>query len=193
MKASPESPRLFENNFLDFFSRSPWWTVPLFWLPVCGYLIYQGPKDWSLFLIPLGFFIWGLTEYLLHRFIFHMEFEGKLGKRFHFLMHGVHHEWPNDRFRLVMPLLVALLIAVPFALFYHWFWGPELFCPFFAGFLLGYVEYECTHYAVHHVKSKHPVFMRLKRHHLLHHHSDSHAGTKFGVSSPLWDKIFKTR
>ena len=184
---------MFQNDFFDFFSRSPWWTVPLVWAPIAGYLIYLGPKDWRLGLVPVGMFVCGLTEYLLHRFVFHFEFESKAGQYVHFLIHGVHHEWPNDRYRLVMPLVAAFLIAIPFSAFYYFLLGPVLFCPFFAGFLLGYVEYECTHYALHHLKSKHPVFMGLKRHHLLHHHSKAHAGTKFGVSSPLWDLVFKTR
>lgn len=192
MKPSPESPRMFQSDFLDFFSRSPWWTVPLIWVPIASYLIYLGPKDERLCLIPIGFAMWTLTEYLLHRFVFHYKFSSKAGKYVHFLIHGVHHEWPNDRYRLVMPLAAAALIAVPFSTFYYALLGPILFYPFFGGFLLGYVEYECTHYAVHHLKSKQPVFMWLKRHHLLHHHSMSHAGTKFGVSSPVWDRVFRT-
>lgn len=192
MKASPESPRMFQNDFLDFFSRSPWWMVPLFWLPVVAFLVSNTQHPKHLILIVVGFCVWSVTEYLLHRFLFHFEFRGEAGQMVHFIIHGVHHRWPNDQYRLVMPLVAAMIIALPFAVSFYWLLGPILFYPFFGGFLLGYVEYECTHYAMHHIKSKNPIFMKLKRHHLLHHHNKACEGTRFGVSSSLWDHVFKT-
>ena len=64
-------------------------------------------------------FTWTFVEYTLHRFVFHYEFSSKTGQTVHFLIHGVHHEWPNDGYRLVMPLAAAALIAVPFSIFYY--------------------------------------------------------------------------
>ena len=193
MKPSPQSPRMFQSDFLDFFSRSPWWSVPLVWLPICGYLIYLGPKDSRLALILVGIFVWSLTEYLLHRFVFHYEFQTQNGQYVHFLIHGVHHQWPRDKYRLVMPISVGMIIATPFALFYWFLLGPVLFYPFFAGFLLGYVGYDCIHYALHHMKSQSAFFKALRKHHMMHHHNKTQmATTKFGVSSSLWDRVFRT-
>jgi sterol desaturase/sphingolipid hydroxylase (fatty acid hydroxylase superfamily) len=47
------------------------------------------------------------------------------------------------------------------------------------------------HYSVHFFpRVQHPVFRKLRRHHMNHHFRDAHNG--FGVSSPLWDRIFRT-
>lgn len=34
-----KSLRLFRNDFVETFSKAYWWTVPLFWVPVCLYFI----------------------------------------------------------------------------------------------------------------------------------------------------------
>ncbi len=35
------------------------------------------------------------------------------------------------------------------------------------------------------------VWLWLKQYHMRHHYKDDHAG--YGVSSPLWDHVFRTR
>ncbi|MBL4818021.1 MAG: sterol desaturase family protein [Deltaproteobacteria bacterium] len=192
MKASCEFPRVFENRILEITTRSPWWMVPLLWLPTSAALIYMGPKGWALALIPVGMFAWTLTEYALHRFLFHYEFTSEAGKLFHKMVHGAHHILPNDPYRAGTPLGLSIPFAFSFALIFYWLLGPEWFFPFYAGVLLGYVVYERVHYAAHHIKSKRPWFMKLKRHHLLHHHSKAAAGTKFGVTNMFWDRVFGT-
>ena len=54
-------------------------------------------------LVAAGLLIWTLTEYWLHRLVFHWEPDHPIGSRLHFIIHGVHHDHPNDRLRLVMP------------------------------------------------------------------------------------------
>jgi len=198
MRASPESPRMLQNDFLDFFSRTPWWVVPLIWIPVVSGLFRHGVMERGADLLPAiavalsGTFVWTLSEYGLHRTFFHWKANTMWGPRLHFLVHGVHHEWPQDRYRLVMPPLVGVLIAVPFASVFWFTLGPVWFFPFFAGFLAGYICYDCIHYATHHLKWTNPVFQAVKKHHLLHHHSPKHKYRKYGVSSPLWDLVFGT-
>ena len=51
----------------------------------------------------LGVLLWTLLEYLIHRYIFHYEPKTGVGKRLHYIIHGVHHDYPNDGKRLVMP------------------------------------------------------------------------------------------
>ena len=51
---------------------------------------------------------WTLTEYWLHRFVFHFEPEKGIGARLHWIIHGVHHDHPNDPLRLVMPPSVSV-------------------------------------------------------------------------------------
>lgn len=198
MRESPESPRMFKSNWLDALSRSPWWLVPLIWLPASASFFGYGQNHYpmtakaAVLWLAFGWIAWTASEYLLHRFVFHFQREHWLIERAHFFIHGVHHLWPNDRYRLVMPPAVSALLCVPFSAFFYSILGPSLFYVFFAGYLLGYVQYECTHYAVHHIKFKSPLFTYLKRHHLSHHFSKHYAEKKFGVSTPVWDFIFRT-
>ena len=69
-------------------------------------------------------------------------------------------------------------------------WGAPLGEPFFAGFVVGYLFYDGTHYYVHHFVPTTRWGKFLRRHHMTHHFADHDGG--FGVSSPLWDLIFRT-
>ncbi len=201
MRASPESPRMFDSDLLDALSRIPWFVVPILYGPITLGLFTFGVLGRglsplaSLGLAAAGLLLWTLTEYGLHRTYFHWIPETSWGPRMHFIVHGVHHDWPDDRYRLVMPPAVSLLLLV---LFYLLFWailGPILVFPFLSGFVLGYMIYDCTHYAIHHYKPGQVgfaarVFKRLKAHHMNHHFN--HPDRKFGVSTTLWDHIFRT-
>ena len=63
----------------------------------------------GLFLV--GVLVWTLLEYIIHRYVFHYEPKSRLGKQFHFIVHGVHHDYPNDARRLVMPPSISLPLA----------------------------------------------------------------------------------
>ncbi len=196
MRASPESPRMFESDFLDFFTRTPWFVVPALWLPMVagtfGWGLVEKKLDIlvsvAVFLLFIG--VWTLAEYLLHRFVFHWVPKTRWGPTFHFFAHGVHHQWPSDRYRLVMPPAAAALLAPLFYGLFRLLLGPAWVFPAFAGFMLGYVVYDCTHYALHHLRLDHPAFKRLRAHHMNHHHN--HDDRRFGVSSMFWDRVFGT-
>jgi sterol desaturase/sphingolipid hydroxylase (fatty acid hydroxylase superfamily) len=190
-----ESVRIFKNPILDLFSRVHW-SVPLFfWIPVVIVSLYKGfssgvslPLTVLLFVAALGF--WTLAEYVLHRFIFHFHPTTALGKRISFLTHGVHHDYPNDSKRLVMPPLLGAPLAAIFYLTFYWVLGEVYVFPFFAGFISGYLVYDMMHYAIHHAKSSNRLFQEIKTHHMVHHFNDAESG--FGVSSKLWDIVFQT-
>ena len=63
--------------------------------------------------------------------------------------------------------------------------------PLFAGLLTGYLVYDMTHYATHHLAMKWGFLKFLKRYHLLHHYKTP--DDRYGISSPLWDFVFGTR
>ena len=187
---------MFESDFMEMFSKVHW-SVPLFlFLPIISYCIYQG---WliqahlgQLFLcLVVGILFWTVTEYVLHRFVFHYQPPGKWGARIHFMFHGVHHDYPNDSMRLVMPPAVSIPLAYLFFLLFNWLVPTPYLYPFFAGFLVGYLCYDMLHYAIHHAPMKGKVWMALKAHHLKHHFKDPHNG--YGVSSPIWDIIVGTQ
>lgn len=187
---------MFENELLEKFSRIHPATPFVVYVPLIATMLYRSYARNMTFLAAAGLvvggiFVWTLSEYFLHRYVFHWYKDTAFGRRVHFLLHGVHHDFPNDADRLVMPLLTSVPLAVIFySLFYVVFGGVTLAEPFFAGFALGYLSYDGTHYAVHHFKQTSRIGKFLKRHHMLHHHADHDGG--FGVSSPIWDYVFGT-
>ncbi len=191
-----ETVRMFENDLLESFSRVHPATPLALYVPAISYLVYYGFTTYPLILshfltlFAAGLFVWTLTEYTLHRFVFHFVHDSRWGRRAHFIFHGVHHDYPNDTRRLVMPPSVSIPLAAFFYVLFRLLLGPSLVAPFFAGFLTGYLFYDMTHYAVHHFPIKGRVFSALRRHHLLHHFQQPDRG--FGVSSPLWDHVFGT-
>lgn len=197
LRASDESPRMFDNEALDLLSRTPWWTVPLLWIPGSAAFFTIGlsqgaPPLLSALAFVAGVLLWTLTEYSLHRSVFHWIPAAPWGDRFHFFVHGVHHQWHWDRFRLVMPPAVSLLLCVVFGLAFRLVLGPVWMWPSFAGFVLGYCVYDCAHYAVHHLKWQARWFQRLRAHHMSHHHNPKYHSLRFGVSTMLWDRVFGT-
>ena len=191
-----ESARIFESDFLELFTHVHWSVPIILYLPLVIALIavtaanpaLTGSEGVAYFVA--GVFIWTLAEYLLHRFVFHYEPTSDLGKRIHFLTHGVHHDYPNDSKRLVMPPSVSIPLATLFYFFFLLLVGPDAVSPFFAGFILGYIFYDEIHYATHHAPMKGKVGQFLKHHHVRHHYQEP--DRRFGVSSPLWDHIFGT-
>ncbi len=190
-----ESIRIFKNPILDLFSRVHWSTPLFFWVPVVFVSLYKGFSNGVslgatvlLFLGAIGF--WTFAEYLLHRYIFHYHPTTAIGKRISFLTHGVHHDYPNDSKRLVMPPLLGAPLAAIFYLAFYCALGDRYVFPFFAGFITGYLIYDMMHYALHHANFSNPFLQEMKTHHMVHHFNDAESG--FGVSSKLWDIVFRT-
>jgi sterol desaturase/sphingolipid hydroxylase (fatty acid hydroxylase superfamily) len=173
------SPRLFKNRFLDFFSRIHPAVPAIIFGPVIVALIALGTREGvgtveTVLLVLAGLALWTLAEYWLHRKFFH----------------GVHHDHPNDKLRLVMPPGASVpLAALFFGAFYLVFGLPTAY-PVFSGFLIGYLAYDYTHYYLHHFVPKSDLGKRLREQHMRHHFQDHRYG--FGVSSPLWDVVFGT-
>ena len=185
---------MFESNLLDRLSRvHP--VIPLvIFIPAIAVLFALGqegspPLEVSVW-IAGGWLFWTLTEYWLHRLVFHFEPEDGIGARLHWIIHGVHHDHPNDKLRLVMPPGASIPLA---ALFFGIFWlifGLPTAYPLFAGFLLGYLVYDYMHYYLHHAVPRTKLGKRLREQHMRHHFQDHRYG--YGVSSPLWDAVFRT-
>lgn len=191
-----ETVRMFENGFLERLTRIHY-SVPLFlFIPVIIYSLYRAIwidhiNNLSLAgYILLGLFVWTLTEYVMHRFVFHWMPPGKLGERMHFVFHGVHHDYPSDSKRLVMVPTISIPLATLFFFLFKLILGHVNVFPFFVGFLSGYLFYDMVHYAIHHYNFKSKFWLDLKHHHMLHHYKDMDNG--YGVSSKFWDLIFRT-
>ena len=193
---STESVRMFKNDFLESLSKVHF-TVPLFaFIPVifiCSYvaLFKTGLGILNFFeMLAAGLFIWTLTEYILHRFVFHYIPKAPWALRLHFIFHGVHHDYPSDAKRLVMPLSASIPLATGFFFLFKYLLPTNYVYGFFAGFIIGYLVYDIGHYAIHHFNFKGGLWKKIKQHHMLHHYQDPSKG--YGVSSALWDKIFQS-
>jgi len=186
---------MFDSAFLNLFSRVHPAVPALVFVPVVVAMEWLGASRGlgagTLVLLTLGGVgIWTLTEYWLHRLVFHWEPDNEFGHRMHFIIHGVHHDHPNDKLRLVMPPAVSIPLAALFYVAFHLVFGsPEAF-PLFAGFIGGYLIYDYTHYYVHHFVPKSETGKKLREQHMRHHFQDHRYG--FGVSSPIWDAVFRT-
>jgi sterol desaturase/sphingolipid hydroxylase (fatty acid hydroxylase superfamily) len=191
-----DSVRLFKNPLLEKLSHVHPIVPLLVWGPVAVWLIWRAVVVHGLGLGGLaiigvaGLVTWTLAEYLLHRYLFHFEPKTDLGRRFIYLFHGVHHDTPQDKTRLLMPPAGALpIIAVLYFMF--WLVLPYPWAePFTGFFIIGYLVYDYIHYATHHFPMKHPALQFLKHYHMRHHFSGEHG--RYGVSSPFWDRVFGT-
>ena len=189
------SPPLFESEFLNFFSRVHPAIPAAIFVPVIVAMEWLGADrglgTGELVLLTLGGVgIWTLTEYWLHRLVFHWEPDHALGRRLHFVIHGIHHDHPNDKLRLVMPPAVSIPLAALFLGAFALLFGTPAAYPLFAGLIFGYLVYDYTHYYVHHFVPKSKLGKRLREQHMRHHFQDHRFG--YGVSSPLWDVVFGT-
>ncbi|ODM16295.1 hypothetical protein SI65_08294 [Aspergillus cristatus] len=193
-----ESAPLF-GNFLEPLSKTAWYVVPIIWLPCIAYGTTVGFSGMSNASAAAGYwvfglFFWTLIEYVMHRFLFHIDTllpDNRVGITLHFLLHGIHHYLPMDKYRLVMPPTLFVLLAAPFwkfahaVIFYDWYAAVLAYC----GGVFGYVCYDMTHYFLHH-RNLPSYYKQLKKYHLQHHFADFDNG--FGVTSRFWDVVFGT-
>lgn len=192
-----ETPRLFDNEFMEKLSHIHPSVVLIIYIPVVAYFLYRSFVRGELGagsivgVFFLGLLFWTFFEYMAHRYVFHFHAKGNIGKKFMFIIHGVHHDYPRDPKRLVMPPPVSIPLAVVTYAIFSLVLGPVYTSPFFAGFVFGYICYDMIHYGSHHFSMKIiPGGLWLQKHHSRHHYQDENYG--FGVSSPLWDFIFGT-
>jgi sterol desaturase/sphingolipid hydroxylase (fatty acid hydroxylase superfamily) len=106
------------------------------------------------------------------------------------MIHGVHHDHPNDPLRLVMPPAASIPLAIIVVGAIFLVAGTVHGLAVAAGFLIGYLVYDEIHYALHHHVPKSRLGKRLRELHMRHHFQDDEKG--FGISAPYWDMVFRT-
>jgi 4-hydroxysphinganine ceramide fatty acyl 2-hydroxylase len=96
----------FDNPIMDKLSKTNWFVVPLIWLPFVGFQLYNSmnsansTKEIAVQGFITGLLFWTLFEYVLHRFLFHLDDfvpDHPLALLVHFTLHGIHHHMPMDR------------------------------------------------------------------------------------------------
>lgn len=188
------SPRMFDSNLLDRLSRVHPIVPVIIFVPAITILFLSGAWYMSpgavLAYAVGGYLFWTLTEYWLHRVVFHFEPDKGIGRRLHWIIHGVHHDHPNDPLRLVMPPGASVPLAAGFLLLFWAVLPYPSWLVFGAAFLAGYLAYDMLHFHVHHHRPTTRLGRRLRELHMRHHFQDHTTG--FGVSAPFWDHVFGT-
>jgi sterol desaturase/sphingolipid hydroxylase (fatty acid hydroxylase superfamily) len=208
--------RMFGSDLLERLSHVHPLVPHMLYLPVIALMPVLAVRDGQgvgpiALLFAAGALAWTLVEYVIHRFVFHppqwIENETRavtasLGRddavlpalpslrhKFYFLVHGVHHDYPNDSGRLVMPPSVSIPLAIVFFFLFRWLLGVAAWATF-GGFVAGYLAYDTTHYLTHHSAGRTALGRYQKKRHFRHHYYDS--TRNFGISLPLWDLLFGT-
>jgi sterol desaturase/sphingolipid hydroxylase (fatty acid hydroxylase superfamily) len=196
-KDRPLSIRVFVNPLLEFTSRAHALTPAVWFGPFIVWSWIEGIQGRgflrTLWLFLAGALFFTLFEYMLHRFVFHglLRIARDKPSRFRaFMAHGYHHEFPNDKMRLVMPPMISWPLAVVFSLAYWFALGRANFFPVLTGTMTGYIAYDWVHYYTHHFHPRGGIGKWMRVYHLRHHHQDPNA--HYGVSSPLWDVALGT-
>jgi sterol desaturase/sphingolipid hydroxylase (fatty acid hydroxylase superfamily) len=158
-------------------------------LMVWGFMYSQYSPFTQVMAFIIGLLLFTLVEYLVHRYLFHMITNTRLREKIQYAFHGVHHEFPKDTGRLAMPPIASVAITTMLFFTFRKIMGDYTF-GFLPGFISGYSLYLIVHYVVHAYQPPKNIFRMLWINHGIHHYKDHERA--FGVSSPLWDYIFRT-
>jgi sterol desaturase/sphingolipid hydroxylase (fatty acid hydroxylase superfamily) len=137
--------------------------------------------EWCL-LVMVGAALWTLTEYIMHRIIYHRI---PIFQKYH----EAHHKDPRayvgapPMFGTTAVFVASFMPLAPFA--------PVLANAISVGMLIGYTFYMIVHHACH---SRTPTpggyLHRVRLHHAVHHYRDDNGN--FGVTTSFWDRVFGT-
>ncbi len=136
----------------------------------------------ALMMFGAGLLLFSLIEYAFHRWLFHGPDQAMQRG------HARHHDFPTgtDTLPFFIPPISLFLLAGLF----------NEMMPFAYALLLtgaigsGYLAYGECHGAIHRTRFRNPWVRRWSAHHHVHHH---HEGHNFGVTTPLWDLVFRTK
>lgn len=164
----------------------PFWIVSIL---ISFHFAKNFPVLEQIALIGCGILIWTIIEYIFHRYLFHASSSYSSINKLVFLMHGNHHEDPNDPMRNLMPLIVTVPAALVLWMVFGFIAGPAGHVAY-TGFLIGYFGYDLVHYLCHQGRMPLRMGALIKRHHMLHHYAVHDCN--YGVTSTFWDRVFRT-
>ena len=130
---------------------------------------------------------WTLVEYLLHRFVFH----GSSPKAIGAVEHRQHHARPDyfaPWWQKALAALAVTAVMLPGVAFVA---GAEISLCFTLGFIAMYLLYELLHRRAHTQPPRGPYGRWRRRNHFAHHFANPRRA--HGVTSPMWDRVFRTR
>lgn len=190
----PNRLRLFKSPWLEKLTVVSLSFFVALWavlLPViAGIGFHVAPTILAVPLFVAGVIVWTLTEYALHRYIFHFEPRSPLLRQAIFVIHANHHADANDPLRNLMPPIVSIPVGLAVWALSVWALGLQGTW-FLLGFMTGYVAYDLVHFACHQFPMKGRIGRMLKTHHMRHHHLKVEGN--YAITGMIWDRIFSTR
>lgn len=187
--------KIFENPILETITKGHAY-VPITMhyvistsLLVYSFFVFNLPALNLIIFFAGGVLFWSFFEYIAHRYIFHMDTATKIREKIQYTFHGVHHEYPRDTDRVVMPPVPSFLIGVSIVVIIRLVFGINGFA-IAAGFLSGYASYALIHYSIHTRIPPKNFLGKMWMHHSYHHYKNDEQA--YGVSTPIWDYIFRT-
>ncbi|KAH6909640.1 oxidoreductase [Coprinopsis sp. MPI-PUGE-AT-0042] len=214
------SARLFGSDFLEVFTRTQWYVVPIFWGPIAINLFLRSvfqftgpiPDFWTQPRLPLAYLsslpaeswfkalacfllgnvIWTLLEYTLHRFLFHVD-EYLPDKPAFLTLHFLTHGVHH-----YLPMDRLRLVMPPLLFFVLQAPFTKLAHTIFPtaianGIISGAFAFYILYDCMHYAlhHTQLPQYMKeMKKYHLAHHYKNFELG--FGVTSKIWDVVFNT-
>ncbi len=189
------SRRMFENPFLEKLTHTHI-AIPLIFFSMYAIALLYWSYDhqylsfiYTALVFLSGVLLFTLVEYLMHRYLFHLPPTSKFNEKVAYKIHGIHHDYPKDKDRLAMPPILSIILSTLFLLLFKAIMGNAGLA-FTAGFVVGYAAYLSIHFIIHAYIVPKNVFKVLWIHHSIHHYKKTDKA--FGVSSPLWDYVFRT-
>jgi sterol desaturase/sphingolipid hydroxylase (fatty acid hydroxylase superfamily) len=187
------SERLFQNDFLEACSKVHPVTPFAFYIPIITGLMAWGlwtgttSVGMAALFAPLGWLTWCAMEYGIHRGFFHWEGNGPFTRKLHHILHGYHHQFPDDPLRLVMPLGASIPLAIVISGLLWLVGRPEATIPYFCGIVAGYLVYDFLHWSVHYRKPRTAWGKAMRSHHMAHHFACPERN--FGISHRWVDRL----
>lgn len=188
--------RLFQSDWMEALSKVHPATPFVLYVPVVLAFLWHGlfrAGTTPLMLVggfAGGWLVWIAMEYGLHRFFFHWEGIGPISRRVHEIIHGYHHQYPDDPDRLVMPISASIPLALVVFGILWLFHAPGVTEPIFAGIVSGYMFYDYTHWAVHNRAPKTAWGKAIRSHHMAHHFAVNDAN--YGISNRWIDDLMRS-
>ena len=132
--------------------------------------------------VLFGLVLFSFFECAMHRWLFH-------GPAQVFQQgHLTHHQQPLGYDSLPFFLTPLAILALAGLLDLA---APTAVALLFAGaFAAGYVAYGLSHWAIHNIRFRNTLVRRWAADHHIHHY---HTDKNFGVTTPLWDIVLRTR
>lgn len=146
-----------------------------------------GTTTAAILLVPTfvaGFMTWGLLEYVLHRWVLHGP--PTVARDSHLRHHAV------SEALISTPIFVIAAAACATWALLSLLIPPSVAAVAVGGIYSGYVYYSVLHHLLHHhavAMAKTAYFRRMNLRHRVHH---ANARRNFGISTAMWDHVFRT-